>query len=72
MKDFLSYFVLPMIVALFTIWFSGFVLHDLYKSAVGYNISDLNEMKKQCEKDLPRSQSCVGEFKFVVKPLDNE
>lgn len=66
MKDMFNYFILPMIVSIAAIWFSGFVLHDLYKSAVGYNISKINEMKKECEKELPRNQFCVGKFEFII------
>lgn len=67
MKDFVGFFVYPLIVALSTVWFTSWITDDLYKSSIGYNIAELNKMKENCEKDLPRSQVCVGEFKLVVK-----
>lgn len=60
-------FALPLIVFFDSCWFSSWVLHDMYKSAIGAHIGQLNEMKKECEKSLPRDKVCKAEIKFVVE-----
>lgn len=60
MKDFITYFVYPLIMAFSSMVYLDLVKEDEFKYYTeGKTKQDFRNMKESCEKDLPRNQNCV-------------
>lgn len=60
MKDFIQCFVYPVSLAIFGIVITATgVERSLKQVTDGLTIEKLSKMKKDCEKDLTRSENCV-------------
>lgn len=55
------------VIFLVGVYLGGSAREQTYNSLIQVNHEQLAEMKKECEKSLPRDKVCKAEVKFVVE-----
>lgn len=62
-KNFFFTIIVVTLMCSLTYWSAN----EKWNSKTQISLSDLIKQIKECEKNLPRSQYCVGEVKIIIK-----